>query len=67
MWRTGGRYPDWIVDDVQVMRDCERYGCLPSQLDGEDWHVIARHRAIAAAEAQYLEAERKSRASRGRR
>jgi len=60
-------YPDRIVDDVQTLRDCERYGCLPSQLDEEDWHVIARHRAIAAAEAKYLRAESESRARRGRR
>ena len=63
---TGGRYPEWIVDDVQTMRDCERYGCLPSQLDGEDWHVITRHRAIKAAEDKYLRAEAESRARRGR-
>jgi len=62
----GGRYPDWIVDDVQTLRDCERYGCLPSQLDGEDWHVIARHRIIAAAEARYLREEAKARERRGR-
>ena len=62
----GGRYPDWIVDDVKIMRDCERYGCLPSQLDGEDWHVIARHRAIEAAEARYLRQEQKSHKARGR-
>jgi hypothetical protein len=61
----GGRYPDWIVDDVQTLRDCERYGCLPSQLDEEDWHVIARHRSIAAAEAKYRRAEAKSKARRG--
>jgi len=52
---------------VQTLRDCERYGCLPSQLDEEDWHVIARHRAIAAAEAKYLRAESESRTRRGRR
>jgi hypothetical protein len=64
MWKTGGRYPDWIADDVQIMRDCARYHCLPSQLDGEDWHVIARHRAIEAAEQRYLEADRKAREAR---
>ena len=51
---------------MQTLRDCERYACLPSQLDEEDWHVIARHRAIKAAENQYLKAEAESRARRGR-
>jgi len=60
MWKTGGRYPDWIADDVQVMRDCARYHCRPSELGGEDWHVVARHRAIEAAENQYLAAEARS-------
>jgi len=54
------------VDDVQTLRDCERYGCLPSELDEEDWHVIARHRAIVAAEQRYLREEAASRARKGR-
>ena len=67
MWMTGGRYPDWIADDVQTMRDCVRYSCRPSELDGEDWHVIVRHRAIEAAEARYKREEAKARAKRGQR
>ena len=61
---TSGRYPDWIVDAVQELRDCKRYSCLPSELDDEDWHTVARHRAIESAEAQYLRAESKSKARR---
>ena len=63
---SGGQYPEWITDDLQELRDCERYHCLPSELDTEDWHVIARHRAIKAAEGQYLRAEADARARRGR-
>jgi len=60
MWLTGGRYPDWIADDVAMMRDCARYYCLPSELEEEDWHILARHRAIEVAEGQYRAAEARS-------
>ena len=53
--------------DLECMRDCERYHCLPSQLDGEDYHVLSRHRAIAAAEADYQKRDSRARASRPRR
>jgi len=42
------------------MRDCARYHCLPSELEEEDWHILARHRAIEVAEGQYLAAEARS-------
>ena len=69
LWRTGGKYPAWgttpewdaVLIDKQIMDDCARYHCLPSQLDGEDYHELQRHRAIEAAERQYLDADRKSR------
>ena len=60
----GGRYPDWIVDAVWELRACEMYGCRPSELDEEDWHTIARHMNIRAAEQKYLDAEAKSQARR---
>jgi len=59
LWLTKGHYPDWIAEDVMTLRDCQRYHCLPSELDDEDWHVISRHRAIEAAENKYLENERR--------
>lgn len=63
---SGGKYPDWIVDDVQTMRDCARYSCRPSELDEEDWHLLVRHRCIEVAEKRYLREESKSRRARGR-
>jgi hypothetical protein len=38
------------------------YGCRPSELDEEDWHTVTRHRAIRAAEAEYLKAEARANA-----
>ena len=59
----GGVFPDWITEDVFKLRCCEMYGCLPSELDGEDWHTVLRHRAIKAAEAQYHKADAKANAA----
>lgn len=53
-----------MLSDVRTLRDCERYHCLPSQLDEEDWHELARLRAIAIAEEQYMVQEHKSRQAR---
>jgi len=64
LWLRGGAFPDWIADDVAILRACERYHCLPSELDEEDWHVIARHADIKAAEARYLEMDARSRGRR---
>ena len=36
------------------------YGCRPSELAEEDYHTVLRHRAIKAAEAQYLKADAKA-------
>lgn len=63
---SGGKYPEWIVDDVQILRDCARYSCRPSELDEEDWHLLVRHRCIEAAEQRYLREEAKSRRAKGR-
>ena len=54
----------WInmLDSIRGLRDCQRYHCRPSELDDEDWHVVARHRAIETAEQQYADAERKTKA-----
>jgi hypothetical protein len=70
LWRNGGKYPAWgtspewddVLRDLAVMADCERYHCLPSQLDGEDYHELQRHRAIEAAEARYRAENQKSQA-----
>ena len=47
-----------MLEIKQEMADCQRYHCLPSQLDGEDYHRLQLHRSIEAAEAQYRETER---------
>ena len=49
------------------MSDCERYHCLPSQLDGEDYHRLERHRAIALAESKYLAEEQRVQAEKANR
>ena len=66
LWMQNGRYPDWIADAVRELRACEMYHCRPSELGNEDWHTVARHMAIKAAERKYLEAESKSQARRRR-
>jgi hypothetical protein len=68
LWLSGGKYPDWIADDVFTLRCCEMYGCVPSALDNEDWHVVQRHRVILQAEQKYREADAKAKAKlRGKR
>ena len=67
MWLTGGHYPDWIAEDVAQLRACERYHCLPSELEEEDWHVLARHRDIKIAENMYLRRDAEAKTARGRR
>ena len=64
----GGHFPAWIGDDVREMRACELYHCLPSQLGGEETYKLERHRAIRAAEAEYLrmDAESNARAAKRR-
>ena len=54
-WLNAGRYPEWAQDDAQRKRLCEMFHCLPSQLDGEDWHTIQRFLALDAAEMRYLQ------------
>lgn len=49
---------------VGILRDCERYHCLPSQLDGEDYHLMDILASIDDAEARYLAEERKAKAQR---
>lgn len=56
-----------MLDAKQVMEDCERYHCLPSQLDGEDWHELQLHRAIEAAEQRYRDEDRRLKAARPKR
>ena len=51
-----------MLDGIQEYHDCQRYKCLPSELEDEDWHVISRHRAIESAERRYSDAESKSKA-----
>ncbi len=72
LWRDNGRYPPWgespewdeVLEAKREMDDCERYHCLPSQLDGEDYHRLERHRLIRAAEAKYSAQVRRSREQR---
>ena len=64
LWLRQGVFPDWIAEDVFTLRLCEMYSCRPSELAEEDWHVVARHRAIKAAELKYLEADARARAAR---
>ena len=74
LWLSKGQYPEWgaspewdaVLEAKQLLADCERYHCLPSELDGEDYHTLQLHRAIESAERQYLEAERESRQKRRR-
>ena len=53
----------------QLLDDCERFHCLPSQLDGEDYHEMELLRSIALAEQRYQAEDRKwkARRSKGRR
>ena len=47
---------------MRELRDCQRYHCLPSQLGGEETYKLERHRAIEAAEADYLRRDAESNA-----
>jgi len=81
LWRLGGKYPDldgianpeeresWanLLRYVQVLRDCERFHCLPSQLDGEDYHLLQILRSIDSAEARYRAEESKAKSQRAQR
>jgi len=75
LWRDGGQYPAWgaspewdeVLRDKRTLDDCEAYHCLPSQLDGEDYHRLARLRAIRTAERRYLDADRRAKANRPKR
>ena len=69
LWRDGGKYPAWgtspewdnVLRAKQLLDDCERFHCLPSELDGEDYHVMELLRSIASAEKRYQDQDRKSR------
>ena len=75
LWRSGGSYPAWgtspewdeVLEDKQLLEDCERFHCLPSQLEEEDYHLLQRLRMIVDAEAQYQSQDRKARARRAKR
>jgi hypothetical protein len=41
--------PADLVDDVKESELCEMFHCLPSQLDGEDYHRLMRTVAIRHA------------------
>jgi len=56
-----------VLSAKQIRDDCQRYHCLPSQLDGEDYHLMELLRAIDAAEAQYMSADSKAKAKRPKR
>ena len=72
LWRDGGKYPAWgtspewdeVLSAKRLLDDCMRYHCLPSQLDGEDYHVMQRLRMIADAEEQYRARDAKSKRKR---
>lgn len=48
------------MDDYVDMKLCEMYHCLPSQLDGEDYHRTQRHAAIKGAIETYQAREARS-------
>lgn len=50
-----GTTPEWdeVLHDKKLLGICEMFHCLPSQLDGEDYHLMERLYAISAAEARY--------------
>lgn len=41
------------------MKLCEMYGCLPSQLEGEDYHKLRLHLQIKDAIETYQQKARK--------
>jgi hypothetical protein len=38
---------------VFTLRCCEMYGCLPSELEGQDYETVLTHRLIRMAEDKY--------------
>jgi hypothetical protein len=54
LWLRGGRFPDWIADDIDDLRVCELYHCTPEEADEIDYHRARVHRAIKSAESIYL-------------
>ena len=59
-----GTSPEWdeVLRAKQTLADCQLFGCLPSALDGEDYHELQVLRAIAAAERNYNGEEQRRRA-----
>ena len=53
LWLRNGVYPEWIAEHVFTLRCCEMYGCLPSDLEGEDYETVLTHRMIQIAEQTY--------------
>ena len=52
---------DNVLRAKQLLDDCVRFHCLPSEMDDEDYHVMELLRSIAAAEKRYQDQDRKSR------
>jgi hypothetical protein len=53
-----------VLEDKALLDDCLMFHCLPSELDGEDYHLLQRLRMIQAAESRYLNADREAKAKR---
>jgi len=64
---TGGQVPAKYANDVNEITLCERYHCLPSELDGEDAERIRRHLTISQVIQEWRGAERRSQSNRGHR
>jgi hypothetical protein len=72
LWLHSGKYPAWgtspewdeVLEDKELLEYIEMFHCLPSELDGEDYHLLQRLRRIRAAELSYLKADREAKAQR---
>jgi hypothetical protein len=57
---TKGVVPPDLVEDVGETELCEMLHCLPSQLDGEDYHRLMRMLAIYRTLQNWRSMEAKS-------
>ena len=67
LWRFAGKVPAKYADIVNEITLCERYHCLPSQLDGEDAERIRRHLTVGQVIGEWRAMESRSKSNRGRR
>jgi hypothetical protein len=55
-----GAIPPDMVDDVDETELCEMFHCLPSQLDGEDYHRLRKNLVIRHAIQEWRAMEAKA-------